>query len=101
MTEVWLAIGALAAATFVFRAVGPVWFGNRTVPPLLARAIAALPAALFAGLVVTLTFADGASLAVGPRVAGTLVGGIVTLRGGSMTVALVSAAAAAALIRLL
>lgn len=57
----WFGIGLLAAATLVFKAVGPVTSAGRRIPAHLEVATALLPTALIAGLLITQTF-DGAVL---------------------------------------
>ena len=57
MSEVWITIGALAVATAMIKASGPVVFGGRALPEPAMRVISLLAAALLAALVVTQTFA--------------------------------------------
>lgn len=55
MTAVWITVGGLAFATAAIKALGPVIFGDRELPPLLARVIPLLAPALRAALVLTET----------------------------------------------
>jgi branched-subunit amino acid transport protein len=58
MTDVWVTILALTAATAGIRAAGPVLLGGRELAPLIVRMIALLAPALLAALVAVETFTD-------------------------------------------
>jgi branched-subunit amino acid transport protein len=71
MTVAWITIAALAVATALIKASGPVTFGGRELPGLLERAIPLLAPALLAALVVTQTFgAEAGGLTLDARAAG-------------------------------
>ena len=75
MTVVWITVAGLCVTTAAIKAFGPVVFGGRDLPGLLARAIPLLAPALLAALVVTETVGGtGRSLVIDARVGG-LVGG--------------------------
>lgn len=91
----WLGIGLLAAATLVFKAMGPVTSAGRRIPAHLEVATGLLPTALIAGLLITQTF-DGAVLDA--RVVGVAAAVLaVALRAPFAVVVLVGAATAALL----
>ena len=102
MTTLWTIIVALTLATMLIRAVGPVIFGGRELPPRLAAVVALLAPAVLAALVVTSAFADGAKLSFDP--ARTLAIGAaaaaLALR-APLLVMIVVAGGAAALVRVL
>jgi branched-subunit amino acid transport protein len=99
MTEVWLTIAALAAATAAIKASGPVVFGGRALPAVALRVISLLAAALLAALVVVQTFADDQELVLDARAAGlAAAAGALALR-RSFVVTMLSAAAVTALVR--
>ena len=99
MTEVWLTIGALAVATAMIKASGPVVFGGRSLPPMALEVISLLAAALLAALVVTQTFAEDGEVAIDARIAGlAAAAGALALR-RSLVEPMVSAALATALVR--
>ena len=101
MTEVWLTIGALAVATAMIKASGPVVFGGRALPPVALEVISLLAAALLSALVVTQTFAEDQELTVDARAAGlAAAAGALALR-RSLVVTMVAAATATALVRAL
>ena len=53
MTEVWVVVGLVGAATVAFKALGPVALGGRGLRPRLARVVELLAPAVLAALVVT------------------------------------------------
>lgn len=100
MDDAWITIGALAVATAVIKASGPVALGGRELPPHVMSVIALLAAALLSALVVVETFGDpDQSLELDARVIGVGAAAVVlSLRGGMLS-AVTAAAAAAALAR--
>ena len=101
MTEVWLTIAALAVATAMIKASGPVVLGGRALPPMALEVISLLAAALLAALVVTQTFAQDGEVTIDARIAGVAAAaGALALR-RSLVVTMVSAALATALVRAL
>jgi branched-subunit amino acid transport protein len=97
--DVWITIAALAVATALIKASGPLVFGGRTLPAPAQRVISLLAAALLAALVMTQTFADDRELVIDARAAGLVAAtGALALR-RSLVVTMVSAAVATALVR--
>jgi branched-subunit amino acid transport protein len=97
--DVWVTIVALAVATALIKASGPLVFGGRTLPAPALRVISLLAAALLAALVMTQTFADDQELVIDARAAGlAAAGGALALR-RSLIVTMVCAATATALVR--
>ena len=74
MTVVWITVAGLCVTTAAIKAFGPVVFGGRDLPGLLARAIPLLAPALLAALVVTETVGGTGPLA-GDRRAARRAGG--------------------------
>jgi branched-subunit amino acid transport protein len=66
----WTLVLALAAGAFFFKVLGLVMIGDRTLPPVLERCLALIPAALIAALVVKDTFSVGQHLQIDARAAG-------------------------------
>lgn len=100
MTVVWITIAGLCVATAIIKGFGPVVFGARDLPGLLARAIPLLAPALLAALVVTETLGGvGRSLVIDARVGGLIVAGFAIWRRWPLAVVVLSAAAATALLR--
>jgi len=99
VSDVWITIGALAVASAMVKASGPVVLGGRSLPPMALEVISLLAAALLAALVVTQTFSEGGELTLDARAAGlAAAAGALALR-RSLVVTMVSAAVATALVR--
>ncbi len=98
----WVTIGGLAVATFAIKAVGPVMFGGRALPRLLARIVPLLAPTLLAALVVVETFAgSGRSLTLDARAPGLALGALAISRRVPLVGAVVIAAATTAVVRLI
>jgi branched-subunit amino acid transport protein len=100
MSAAWITVAGLAVATAAIKAFGPVVFGGRELPALLARVIPLLAPALLAALVITETFGGpGRSLVFDARAGGLVVAGIALWRRAPLYVVVLAAAAATALLR--
>ena len=99
---VWTTIIGLTIGTFVIKAAGPVIFGGRELPALLARIVPLLAPALLAALVVAETFGgSGRSLVLDARAGAVLVAGMGIWRRLPLIYIVVLAAGTAALLRAL
>lgn len=86
----------LSAGTYALKSAGPLFLGGRSLPPVLDRVAARLPAALLAALVVVSTIADGRDLVFDERIVGVVVAGIaLRLRAPFVLVVLAAVAATA------
>jgi len=102
VSGLWTVIVALTLATVAIRAVGPVLFGGRELPPRIAATVALLAPAVLAALVITSAFADGAKLSFDPARTLAIGAAAVALALRSpLLVAVVAAGATAALVRAL
>ena len=102
MTAVWVTIGALAVATAVIKASGPLLLGGRELPQAAMGVISLLAPALLGALVVTQTFAgEGRELVLDARVAGVAAAAVALWLRASMLVAMIIAALVAAGVRAL
>ena len=99
MTEVWIMVAVVGAATIAFRAVGPVALGGRSLPPRLLSVVELLAPALLAALVVTQVFASGQKLVLDARAAGLAAAAAALLLRAPILVVIVTAAAATAFVR--
>jgi branched-subunit amino acid transport protein len=100
VSAAWATVAGLTIATAAIKAFGPVVFGGRELPALLARVIPLLAPALLAALVITETFGGrGRSVVLDARAGGLIVAGIALWRGAPLYVVVVAAAAATALLR--
>jgi hypothetical protein len=99
---IWVTVGGLCVATAVIKAFGPLAFGGRALPPVLARIIPLLAPALLAALVVTETFAsDHRSLVVDARTGGVAAAGVAIARRAPLPVVILLAAGVTAALRAL
>jgi len=70
MTELWIVLGVVAAASAAIKATGPVLVGGRELPPRALGVIALLAPALLTALVVTGTLAGDDGITLDARMAG-------------------------------
>jgi uncharacterized membrane protein len=97
MTSAWVTVIAIASATIVIKAAGPVILGGRQLPPAVLNVVALLPAALLAALVAVLTFQANGSLVLDARLIGVAVAAVaIWLRTPILIVVLLAAAVTAA-----
>ena len=99
MTDVWIAIAAVAVASAAMKAVGPVLLGGRALPPPASGVIALLAPALLAALVVTDTFTDGRAFALDAKAAGVATAAVALALRAPMLLAVALAAFGTALVR--
>jgi branched-subunit amino acid transport protein len=101
MSEVWLSVIVVGAATIAFKATGPVLLGRgRELPRWLAGPVSYLAPAVLAALVVTQTVAGHRSIVFDARLAGLAAGAVALALRAPLLVVVVVAAATAALLRL-
>jgi branched-subunit amino acid transport protein len=99
-TDTWITVAGLAVSTAAIKAAGPLIFGGRALPPLLARVIPLLPAALLSALVVTDTLGGpGRTLQLDARSAGVAAAGVALWRRAPLVVVVIVAAAVTAGVR--
>jgi branched-subunit amino acid transport protein len=96
----WSTIAGLALATAVIKAFGPVIFGGRELPRLLARTIPLLAPALLAALVIVETFSgSGRSITFDARAGGLAVAGVALALRAPLLIVVLGAAVATAVAR--
>ncbi|HJV04704.1 MAG TPA: AzlD domain-containing protein [Actinomycetota bacterium] len=100
MTEAWIVVGVVGAATVAIKAVGPVFLGGRPLPPRLQGLVRLLAPAVLAALVATGVLASGRDLVVDARLIGVGVAVVALVLRAPILVVVVVAAAATALARL-
>jgi hypothetical protein len=101
VTAVWITVGALALATAVLKAVGPLALGGRPLPVSALNVVELLASALLAALVVVETFGKGRALTVDARILGAAFAAVAVTRRAPMIVVVIGAAALTALARVL
>ena len=99
VTTVWVTIVAVAFASAVIKAAGPLMVGGRDLSPRTVAVIALLAPALLSALVVTETFGEERHLVLDERAAGVAVVGVALALRAPVLVAVALGAVATALIR--
>jgi branched-subunit amino acid transport protein len=95
----WAAIGALAAASYALKALGPLGLGARPLRPRLEQLLALVAVPLLAALVVVQTFDGGRRLVLDARLPALGVAAILVWRRAPFLVTVLGAAATAAALR--
>jgi branched-subunit amino acid transport protein len=101
VSALWVAIVAVTLANAAIKAAGPILAGGRELPARVNDVIALLTPALLAALVVTETFGEDGHLALDERALGVGVAAIAIALRAPVLLAVVLAALATALARLL
>jgi branched-subunit amino acid transport protein len=94
MSEVWIVVLAVGAATVALKAAGPVLVGGRDLPPPLLRVVELLAPALLAALVAVQVVGGDRELVLDARVVG-LAAAALALAARAPILAVVAAAAVA------
>jgi branched-subunit amino acid transport protein len=97
----WTFVFALAATAYGFKVLGLVLVGDRTLPPLLDRCLALIPAALIAAIVVKDTFSIGQHLQLDARAVGVGAAAIAAWRKAPLILVIVIGAVVTAAVRAL
>lgn len=95
----WTLVLALAAGAYACKVVGLVIVGDRTLPAVVQRCLALIPAALISALVVKDTVSVGQQLVVDARTAGVAAAVVASWRRAPLVVVIVVGAAVTALVR--
>jgi hypothetical protein len=99
LTEVWVTIAGLTAATVALKAAGPLIVGGRELPERALAVIALLAPALLTALVLTGTFTDDGELTLDPRAAGLGCAAVAALLRAPLLLTVLVAAAGTAAVR--
>lgn len=99
--ETWALIGLCALVTAAIKAAGPVALGHRTLPGWFTSIVRFVAPALLAALVCVSALSHGHHLAVSATTAGVGAGGLLLIRGVSVIVAVLAAAAVTGVLRAL
>ena len=96
MSDVWILVIVLGAATIALKAVGPVFLGGRDLPRRVAAIVELLAPALLAALVVTQAVGGDREIVLDARLVGLgAAGGALALRAPILVVIIVAAVATA------
>ncbi|HEX9123192.1 MAG TPA: AzlD domain-containing protein [Actinomycetota bacterium] len=101
MSDTWLVVLLVGAATGAIKSVGPVLLGGRALPARLTGVVELLAPALLSALVVTQALASGRTIAPDARLVGLAVAGLALWRRAPVLVVILAAAVATACVRLL
>jgi branched-subunit amino acid transport protein len=96
VSDVWLAIVVVGAATVLLKATGPVLLGGRDLPPSVNALVVLLAPAVLAALVVTQVVGGDRELVFDARLVGLGAAGVaIAVRAPLMVVVVIAAAATA------
>ncbi len=101
MSTTWLVVALVGAFTIAFKAAGPVLLGGRDLPARLTNAFELLGPSLLAALVVTQTVGGKHGIVLDARLVGVAAAIVAIRLRAPLIVAIVAAAVATALVRLL
>jgi branched-subunit amino acid transport protein len=99
VTDVWIVVVVVGAATMLFKSAGPMFLGARPLPVRMRSVVELLAPVMLTALVVTQTFGSGEAIAVDARVPGVAAGAIAVWRGVHLIPAMVIAAVVTAVAR--
>jgi branched-subunit amino acid transport protein len=97
----WTLVFLLAAGAYFFKVLGLVVIGDRTLPPVLDRCLALIPAALIAALIFKDTLSVGQHLQLDARAAGVGAAVIAAWRKAPLILVIVIGAGVTAAVRAL
>jgi branched-subunit amino acid transport protein len=100
VSETWIVVGAVGAATIALKSLGPVLLGGKPLPKHLTGVVALLAPALLAALVVTQTVGGDEEIVLDARLVGLGAAIVAILLRAPLLAVVVAAAAATALVRL-
>jgi branched-subunit amino acid transport protein len=100
VSEVWIVVGAVGAATIALKSVGPVLLGGKPLPQHLTGVVALLAPALLAALVVTQAVGGDEEIVLDARLVGLGAAVVAIVLRAPLLVVVVAAATATALVRL-
>ena len=95
----WVLVIALAVGAYGFKVTGLVVLGGRTLPTVLERCLALIPAAVITALVVKDTLTLGQDVVIDARAAGIVAAAIAAWRKAPLIVVIVLGAVVTALVR--
>ena len=100
MSDVWIAVVLVGAATVALKSVGPVLLGGRPLPDHLTGVVELLAPAVLAALVVTQVVGGDREIVFDARLVGLGAAVVALLLRAPLLVVVVAAAVATAVVRL-
>jgi branched-subunit amino acid transport protein len=101
VSAVWAAVAIVGVATVALKAAGTLLLGDRELPARVGGMIELLAPVMLAALVVSNTFGGDHELVLDPRAAGLAAASVPIALRAPLLVTVVTAAAAAAIVRAL
>ena len=101
MSQAWIVIGLVGAATMALKSVGPVLLGGRPLPDHLTGIVSLLAPAVLAALVVTQVVGGDREIVLDARLVGLAAAVVALLLRAPLLVVVVAAAVATATVRAL
>ena len=100
MSDVWIAVIVVGAATIALKSVGPVLLGGKPLPEHLTGVVALLAPALLSALVVTQVLGGDEEIVLDARLVGLAAAVVALLLRAPLLVVVIAAAASTAIVRL-
>jgi hypothetical protein len=100
VSDVWIAVALVGAATVALKSVGPVLLGGRPLPDHLSGVVALLAPAVLAALVVTQLVGGDREIVLDARLVGLGAAVVALLLRAPLLAVVVAAAVATAAVRL-
>lgn len=100
MSDVWIIVVVVGAATVFLKASGPVFLGRRALAPRLQPVVSLLAPVMLAALVTTQTFVSDGDVVVDARVPGVAAAALAIWRGAPIVAAMAIAAVVTGAVRL-
>jgi len=97
---VWIVVVVVGLVSIVFKAAGPVFVGNRTLPPRVESVVALIGPVMLTALVVTQTVGGDQQIVLDARLPGVAAAAVAVWRGAPVVVAMLVAAFVTGLLRL-
>ena len=101
MSNAWLVVVVVGAATVLFKAAGPLFLAHRSLPPRALSLVEVLAPVMLAALVVTQAVGGDRELVFDARLLGLGTGAVAVALRAPLLVVMVVAAATTALVRVL
>lgn len=100
MSDTWIVVAAVGAATLLLKAAGPVFLGRRPLPARVSSVVALVAPVMLTALVVTQTLGGEEEVEIDARVPGVAVAAVAAWRGAPVIAAMAIAGLTTALVRL-
>jgi branched-subunit amino acid transport protein len=100
MTEVWVVVAVVGVVTVLFKAAGPVFVGDRSLPSRVRAVVSLLAPVMLTALVVTQTVGGEGTLVLDARVPGVAAAAVALWRRVPIVGAMAIAAVVTGVVRM-